>query len=86
MKLLKGIIPFISESLALIINQSLATGIFPHRWKIAKVQPLFKKSDNTLFDNYIPIYILPSLSKVFEKVEYKQLYEYCVSKQLFYKS
>ena len=86
MKLMKGIIPSLSKPLALIINQSLVTGIFPNKLKLAKVQPLFKKGDTTLLDNYRPISILPSLSKVFEKVVYKQLYDYFVSNHLFYTS
>ena len=86
MKLLKGIISSISKPLTLIINQSFATGIFPDRLKIAKVLPLFKKGENSLLDNYRPISILPALSKLFEKVVYKQLYAYFVSKKLFYKS
>ena len=33
------------ESVTLIINQSLTTGIFPNKLKSAKVIPLFKKGD-----------------------------------------
>ena len=42
---LKRIADIIAEPLKLIINQSLCTGIFPHRLKLAKVVPLFKKGD-----------------------------------------
>ena len=41
--LLKLIGNAISKSITLIINQSLTTGIFPDRLKIAKVIPIFKK-------------------------------------------
>ena len=41
--LLKEIIPLISSPLTLILNQSLTTGIFPDKLKIAKIIPLFKK-------------------------------------------
>ena len=84
-KLLKGL-SSISEPLALIINQSLTTGIFPNNLKIAKVIPLFKKDDETNLENYRPISILPAMSKIFEKWVYKQLNEYFISKSLFYKS
>ena len=40
---LKRIADIIAEPLKRIINQSLCTGIFPHRLKLAKVVPLLKK-------------------------------------------
>ena len=42
--------------------------------KIAKVIPIFKKDDETLFCNYIPISLLPVISKVVEKVMHDQIY------------
>ena len=86
MYLLKGLVTSLSVPLALIVNQSLTTGIFPDKLKIAKVLPLYKKDDNSLLDNYRPISLLPAISKVFEKVVYNQLYEFFVSKKLFYAS
>ncbi len=59
-----------------IINQMLNTGIFPDKLKIAKICPIHKKDDNTLFTNYRPISLLPAISKIFEKVIFKQLYEF----------
>ena len=84
--LLKRIAPTISSILSITINQSLMTGIFPNKLKIAKVIPLFKKDSPYIFDNYRPISLLPSISKVFEKVVYKQLYSYFQSQKLLYKS
>ena len=75
-KLLKLIKIEISESLTLIINQSINTGIFPNKLKIAKVLPLFKKNENYVFDNYRPVSVLSSISKVIEKVMHIQLYDY----------
>ena len=42
-KLLKYLAPALRQPLTFIINQSLLTGIFPEKLKIAKVLPLFKK-------------------------------------------
>ena len=56
--------------------EAVCTGIFPDKLKIAKVLPLFKKGNIHLFDNYRPISLLPSISKVFEKIVYKQVYDY----------
>ena len=86
MKLLKGAGSAIAEPLALIINQSFACGIFPRKLKLAKVLPIHKKGDDTIFDNYRPISLLPALSKVFEKVVYYQLYNFFTCKNLFYGS
>ncbi len=48
--------------------------------------PIYKKDDETLFTNYRPISLLPSISKIFEKVIFKQLYHYFQSNKLFYNS
>ena len=85
-KLLKQISCFISPTLAIITNQSLFTGIFPDKLKIAKVLPLFKKGDCHHFDNYRPISLLPSISKVIERIVYDQLYEYFSKNGLIYDS
>ena len=68
----------ISKPLTIIINQSLETGIFPDALKVAKVKPLFKKGDNCCLNNYRPISLLPTISKIFERVMYRptQLYYY----------
>ena len=73
-------------TVSVLINQMLTTGIFPDKLKIAKVVPLYKKGDNTLFSNYRPISILPSLSEIFEKIVYSQLYAYFECNKLLYSS
>ena len=49
------------------------SGIFPDMLKLAKVIPLYKKGDPTITDNYRPISLLPTLSKVLEKNVSNQL-------------
>ena len=83
-KLLKEIRFIISEPLAMVINQTLLTGIFPNKLKIAKVIPLFKKGDKSIIENYRPISILPSISKVFEKIIFNQLYDHFQKHNLFF--
>ena len=75
-KLLRSIKNEISKPLAIIINQSLQTGIFPDLLKISKIKPVYKKGDNCCFNNYRPIALLPTISKVFELVMHTQLYNY----------
>ena len=85
-KLLKAIGSVLAPTLSVIINQSLYTGIFPDKLKVAKVLPLYKMGENWLMENYRPISLLSTLSKVFERVVFEQLYEYLHSKNLLYRS
>ena len=71
-KLLKVITFNISKSLTIVINQML----FPDAFKVAKIIPIFKKGDSSLLVNYRPISLLPTISKVFERVIHDQMYEY----------
>ena len=65
---LKLSIQHICEPLAHVCNMSLMQGIFPLELKLANVLPLYKSGDPHLFNNYRPVSLLPSLSKVLEKV------------------
>ena len=85
-KLLKIISPSLCPLLRLIINQSLTTDIFPSKLKVAKVIPLFKKGNDHLLDNYRPISLLPCISKVIDKIVYKQLHDDFVENKLIYSS
>ena len=75
-KLLKLTKKELSKSLTLIINQMITTGIFPDSFKKSKITPLFKKGDQSLLLNYRPISLLPTISKVFEKILFDQMYTY----------
>ena len=72
--MLKSIKETISPILAIIINQSISTGIFPKRLKVAKILPLYKKNDKSKLENYRPISLLPSISKIFEKILFTWIY------------
>ena len=85
-KLLKDIGHIIAPTLSVIINQSLYTGIFPKQLKIAKVIPLFKKGEETSIENYRPISLLSSISKVFERIVFNQLYQYLDVNNLLFDS
>ena len=83
-KVMKPIKHAISEPLALIINQSFLSGIFPDKLKLAKVFPIFKKGDDFVFTNYRPISLLPVFSKIFEKLSYSQFYSFLVNNKLLF--
>ena len=84
MNFVKNIKTSIVPPLTKVINQSLLTGIFPDQLKNAKIVPVFKKGDSMLLENYRPISVLPSLSKIFEKVMHIQLNDHF--KPLLYES
>ena len=54
-------------------------GNFPSKLKLARVIPLYKSGDIADMNNYRPISVLPSLSKLFEKIVYAQIYEYLLN-------
>ena len=71
--LLKDAAYALTTPLTFIINLSLKTGVVPSEWKVAKVIPLYKSGSLAQIDNYRPISILPTLSKILERAVYKQL-------------
>ena len=70
--------------LALLVNQSFQSGIFPDKLKIAKVISIFKKGNPELPSNYRPIFLLPIFSKLFEKVMYKRLHRFLEIHKVLY--
>jgi hypothetical protein len=68
MSFLKKIIPCIFVPLKHVLTLSLASGSVPSQFKIAKIIPIFKSGEKTNMDNYRPISLLSSFSKICEKV------------------
>ena len=64
----KKIILSIVDPLVHIFNLSITQGYVPNSMKIAKVIPLFKTGERHHVNNYRPISLLPSFSKVLEKI------------------
>ena len=84
--LLKKLGNILSSPITTIINQSLKSGIFPDNLKIAKISPIFKKGDHHQIENYRPISLLPTISKIFEKVVFIQLYDFFSENNFLYPS
>ena len=68
---IKGVAGIISESLSIIFNKSLISGIFPDDIKSARVAPIFKSGERSDANNYRPISVLSVLTKIFEKIVFK---------------
>ena len=75
--------PALIKSLTLMVNQISFTGIFLDSLNISKVKPLFKAGDPVLISNNRPISLLPSLSKIFEHIIFRQLFDYMTDHNLF---
>ena len=49
---------------------------FPSNWKAADILPTLIKKDKSDIENYHPISILLTLSKIYERCMYDQMYKY----------
>ena len=67
-----------------LFGKSIEKGVFPNASKIARVTPLFKGGDTSDISNYRPISVLPSFSKILERVMYNRLYKYLTTEKLLY--
>ena len=72
----------LSRQLALLINQCIHTGVYSKQLKLSRIKPLHKRGENTMYGNYRPIALLPSLSKIFERVMFDQLLAYLSNNNL----
>ena len=83
-KLLKIISPALIESFRIIIKQSLITGIYPHRLKIAKAIPIYKKRKQAI-DGQLPtdIFVVIHVQALW-KVVYNQLFTYFQKNRLLH--
>jgi hypothetical protein len=85
-KMIKYIGPEIAVPLAHIFNLSLSTGQFASSLKQCRVIPIFKSGDSLDCDNYRPILLLSSISKVLEKIVAEKLVYHLNSNDLLYQN
>jgi len=83
-KLLKLATSFISLFLAEIFNQVILTGIYPAKFKLAKVVPVFKDDDDTSPENYRPISLLSIYNRIFEKLINARLTKFINKNNIIY--
>ena len=83
-RFLKSVKHAIITPLTKIFNLSISTGEFPENMKLAEVIPLFKKGALDIMENYRPISLLITLSKLLEKSIYKRLYNFINKNNIFY--
>ncbi len=74
----------IASPLSHIFNLSLNSGKFPSKLKQCRVIPIFKSGNVMECDNYRPISLLSSISKVLEKIVAEKLTNHLLSNNLLY--
>ena len=72
-KVIKDSIKVLTPPLTKLFNTSVDENIFPSDLKFANISPIYKKDDSTKKENYRPISILPSISKIFERLLFQQI-------------
>ena len=85
-KILKVAAPIILPHVVKIINKSFELGIYPNSLKLAKVIPIFKAGSKLEVTNYRPISLLPTLSKIFEKLMHARLFSFLETHKVIYDS
>jgi hypothetical protein len=83
-KMIKFIGPEIAKPLSHIFNLSLMHGTFPEMLKQCRVIPIFKSGSHLECDNYRPISLLSSISKILEKIVAEKLLYHLTSNDLLY--
>ena len=82
-KFIKPAAAIIAPHLTNIINTCITDNIFPESWKSSRISPVPKIDNPTDLDHYRPISILPTLSKIFEKIIAKQIIKHMEDFKLF---
>ena len=70
---LKPVLEFLVSPLTFVINNYIATNNFPDAWKTARVSPIPKITQPVELKDCRPLSVLPFLSKVYQKLVFKQL-------------
>ena len=83
-KLIKENQDIFAYKLFIDFNASIYYGLFPNNCKYADISPAFKKGDRLDRSNYRPVSILPSISKIFERLMYSQIDNYMEPKLSIY--
>ncbi|CAH2091597.1 unnamed protein product [Euphydryas editha] len=84
-KVVSSIIDEVAPHLATIFNGCIEHGVFPDLMKHSKVIPIFKSGSTLDPNNFRPISVLPTFSKIFEKIILGQMLSYFNAHNLLHK-
>ncbi len=75
-RLLKECAHTLAEPFCRLFEKSFVDGIFPTKWKISHIAPVFKKALKHLKENYRPVSLLSCISKIMERVIFNTMYNF----------
>ena len=75
----------IGTHLQFVINECILQNIFPDALKKAYITPIYKKGDPLEAENYRPISVTPTLSKIFERLILQQMMEHVIKNEIINK-
>jgi hypothetical protein len=79
-RVLKECASQLTQSITLLFNESLRSGIIPKSWKQANIVPLHKKGNKHHANNYRPISLLPVISKILERCVFNKIIDILIPK------
>ena len=80
-KVCKDAFMVLGHQLTYLFNCSLEKAVFPHKWKVAKVVPLFKGGSREDVGNYRPVSLLPLPGKLLERIVHKGITKFWEERQ-----
>lgn len=84
-EILKKVADIIAYPIATLVKASFQLGSFPDALKTAIVTSIHKGKCKSYIENYRPVSVLITLSKVFERCMHKHLYNYLHEHDLIFK-
>ena len=80
---IKPVSEFLVSPITFIINNFIKINQFPDIWKLARISPIPKIQLPVELKDYRPVSILPTLSKIYERVVLEQITKF-IEKNLIY--
>jgi len=81
-KILKELVGYVSEPLAIVMNKTLENGSLPDDWKMAHVTPIYKKGARNIAANYRPVSLTSIICKLMETIVKSHIVSHLVEENL----
>ena len=84
-KIIRSCAYTLHKPLALLFNKSIEMGIYPEKFQLAKVIPIYKSAEKCNPSNYRPISLLNCFDKIFERLINNQLVNFINKHNVLFK-
>ena len=74
----------LAKPISTLCNLSISQRVFPNACKVVKLKPIFKKGKKTDPSNYRLISLLPSISRIIERVIHDQTNAFLSDEDILY--